>query len=190
MTKGGDVDADARRPSPDDELPDTALFWRWVAKATRPVIGWILVGLGAIFVLAGYLGVSREAIVAKQLPYLLSGGIGGMVLIAVGAFLLGTEDLRKDLQRLERLETMVGELHGVLLTRAGSIEPAESMNGNGRAARRPAGDVLVALPRGKSFHRPGCAMVDGKDAGRVSEGEVRDRGLEPCSLCEPAPAPA
>ena len=184
------MDTDAPRPSPDDELPDTALFWRWVAKATRPGIGWVLIGLGAIFVLAGYLGVSREAIVAKQLPYLLSGGIGGMVLIAVGAFLLGTEDLRKDLQRLGRLETMVGELHGVLLSRAATVEPTESANGNGHAARRPREQALVALPRGRSFHRPGCAMVDGKDADRVDGAEVRERGLDPCSLCEPAPTPA
>src|SRR5258707_721238 len=32
----------------DDELPDPALFWRWVARATRPVWGWVLVGAGLV----------------------------------------------------------------------------------------------------------------------------------------------
>ena len=72
------------------ELPDPALFWRWVGRATRPVWGWSLVGLGFIFVLVGYLGISREALVAKQLPYLISGGIGGIALVGFGAMLVGS----------------------------------------------------------------------------------------------------
>src|SRR5205823_1256673 len=77
----------------DDELPDTALFWRWVGKATRPVIGWVLTGIGVILIIVGYLGVSREALVAKQLPYLVSGGILGIAFVGFGAVLLGTEDI-------------------------------------------------------------------------------------------------
>jgi hypothetical protein len=79
----------------------------------------------------------------------------------------------------------VGDLHGVLLTRAGSVD-TRGTNGHGNGARRAPLQALVALPRGKSFHRPGCAMVEGKDAPRVTEGDVQERGLEPCSLCEPA----
>ena len=65
----------------DSEMPDPALFWKWVRRATRPVWGWILVGLGLLLVLFGYLGISREALVAKQLPYLISGGILGLALV-------------------------------------------------------------------------------------------------------------
>jgi hypothetical protein len=166
----------------EDDLPDAGLLWRWVAKATRPVVGWILIGIGALFIIAGYLGVSREALVAKQIPYLVSGGIGGMVLIAVGAFFLGTEDLRKELVRLNRLERMVEELHGALLVRAGSA--ATATNGS-RARATAADDELVALPRGRSVHRPDCAMVDGKQAEPVTAADAGRRGLEPCSLCEP-----
>src|SRR2546421_11840382 len=80
----------------DDELHDPRLFWRWVGKATRPVAGWILLGLGALFILFGWIGISGEALVAKQMPYLISGGLGGMLLVGIGAVFLATEDLRRD----------------------------------------------------------------------------------------------
>ena len=91
-----DLDAlpTSRVTATDDELPDTALFWRWVGKATRPVIGWVFTGVGVILIIVGYLGVSREALVAKQLPYLVSGGILGIAFVGFGAVLLGTWRVR------------------------------------------------------------------------------------------------
>jgi hypothetical protein len=175
-----------RSAARDDELPDTALFWRWVGKAVRPYAGWIITGVGVLFILVGYLGVSREALVAKQLPYLISGGIGGIALVGIGAVFLGTEDIRRDSGRLDRLEAMVDELHAVLLSRADApapshaADPAEHVRANGQA------NVVVALPVGQSFHRPDCVMIQGKDtAQQVSADDVRDRGLKACRLCEP-----
>src|SRR3954471_16788327 len=90
------------------DMPDPALFWRWVGRATRPVVGWVLAGLGVIAILIGYLGISRESLVARQLPYLISGGIGGIALVGAGAALVATEDLRRFRTRLDRLEAMMG----------------------------------------------------------------------------------
>src|SRR3954468_15954860 len=101
----------------DDDIPDGALFWRWVGKATRPVIGWILLGLAAVFILFGWIGVSGTPVVAKQIPYVVSGGIAGVFLAVFGAYFLATEELRKDSGRLDRLERMVAELHQILLDR-------------------------------------------------------------------------
>src|SRR5438270_10563605 len=109
------------------ELPDPALFWRWVHRATRPVWGWTLVGVGFLLVLIGYLGVSREALVAKQLPYLISGGIGGIALVGFGAMLVGTEDLKRTYERIDRLEDLVADLHAALLSRPDA--PVLSSNG-------------------------------------------------------------
>lgn len=181
--RGGGNDA---REIDEDDLPDGRLLWRWVGKATRPVVGWILIGIGGLAILLGYLGVSREALVAKQLPYLISGGIGGMVLVAIGAFFLGTEDLRKELLRLHRLEEMVEQLHMTLLVPADLAETptspaASASNGTGR---------LVALSGSNTFHRSDCRMVEGKSAQAIAASSVRRRGLEPCRLCEPALADA
>jgi hypothetical protein len=167
------------------EEPDGAALWRWVGKATRPVVGWVLVGAGALVIVIGYLGVSRESIVAKQMPYLISGGVGGMLLVAVGAVFLATEDIRRDSGRLDRVEEMVQQLHQTLLTRSDAPtlegDPASSANG----ARR-----LVTLPDSTSFHRADCAMVSGKNASTVAASTVRRRNLEPCALCEPSLADA
>ena len=56
--------------------------------------GWVLIGVGALLILVGYFGVSREVLVAKQLPYLASGGIGGLVCAGVGAALVSRQDRR------------------------------------------------------------------------------------------------
>lgn len=171
------------------EMPDPALFWKWVGRATRPTYGWILVGLGLLAVLIGYLGVSREAIVAKQLPYLISGGIGGLALVGFGAMLIGTEDLKRTQERVDHLEDLVADLHQALLSRPDA--PALSRNGSSAADRTETQQAvnLVALPSGSSYHRADCSMVQGKkDAKPVTASAARRQGLKPCRLCEPQTA--
>src|SRR3954469_10716128 len=128
------IEPERTAPS-DDDLPDPALFWRWVGKATRPVIGWVLLGLAALFILFGWIGVSGTPVVAKQIPYVVSGGIAGVFLAIAGAYFLGTEELRKDSGRLDRLERMVLELHQTLLARADAptVAPAGTAAATGTA---------------------------------------------------------
>jgi hypothetical protein len=171
-------------------MPDPALFWKWVRRATRPVWGWILVGLGLLLVLMGYLGISREALVAKQLPYLISGGILGLALVGFGAMLVGTEDLKRTQERIDHLEDLVADLHAVLLSR--SDAPTISTNGEtaGHSATGARADVtLLALPSGQSYHRPDCSMIEGKREARpITASAARREGLKPCRLCEPQTA--
>jgi hypothetical protein len=176
----------------EDELPDSRLLWRWVGKATRPVVGWVLIAAGGIAILAGYWGVSREALVAKQIPYLVSGGIGGMVLVAVGAFFLGTEDLRKELVRLRRLERLVEELHSTLLEPLGGAPTVTrpAAKDTGGDSERNGATRLVTLAGTNTYHMPGCRMVEGKQPQAVAAATVRRRHLEPCRLCEPVLADA
>jgi hypothetical protein len=168
----------------DDELPDSALFWRWVGKATRPVVGWILIGLGALFILIGWIGVSGTPIVAKQIPYVVSGGIAGVFLCVAGAYFLGTEELRKDSGRLDRLELMVQELHDVLLARDDAPAPKPA---HADAAPATNGQAYVALTGSDTYHRSDCAMVASKpNTVMLAPSTIRRRHLTPCSLCEPA----
>src|SRR5438270_5466780 len=144
------------------ELPDPALFWRWVHRATRPVWGWTLVGVGFLLVLIGYLGVSREALVAKQLPYLISGGIGGIALVGFGAMLVGTEDLKRTQERIDHLEALVHDLHVALLNRpdAPALGEVGSSDGQGgdSGSFAPSRSGFVALPQGQTYHRAACPM--------------------------------
>ena len=199
-------------PTAPDDLPDTSLFWRWVAAATRPVIGWVLVGIGVLIIVIGYVGVAHQALVAKQLPYLISGGIGGIAFVAVGTFFLGTEEIRRDSGRLDRLERMVAELHAVLLssvaTAAGptgasaagpamelptpfSAEAPATSGANGHGATTARAGRLMVLPDGERYHRAGCRALTGKAGAAVaSPSVIRRRHLTPCPLCEPSLAEA
>ena len=177
----------------DDELPDSSLFWRWAAKATRPVIGWVLLALAALFILFGWIGVSGTPVVAKQIPYVVSGGIAGVFLAVFGAYFLGTEELRKDSGRLDRLERMVNDLHEALLTREDAPAPVTDTAAAGAAnaldgadASSTNGHVYVALSGSDVYHRPDCAMVASKSNSAVlAPSTVRRRHLTPCRLCEP-----
>lgn len=179
----------------DDDEPDPRLLWTWVARAVRPYAGWILIGFGALVMLLGYFGVSRESIPAKQIPYLVSGGIGGVFLAVVGAYFLGTQEIRRDSGRLDRLERMVEELHQVLLRRSDAPEVdvrspqaangKDSRNGTAEPARR-----VYVVADGELFHRAGCALAEDKDTKELTPAAARKKGMRPCPACTPLPATA
>lgn len=88
--------------------PETAA--RSARGAWRDRLGWVLIAVGGVLVLIGYIGVSGKDTEALQLPYLASGGFGGLAVIAVGAALLISADVRLDRERLGRIEGEILEL--------------------------------------------------------------------------------
>jgi hypothetical protein len=160
------------------------VFWRWVWDSVRPVLGYVLVALGLLALLIGWYGVSGESIVAKQLPYIASGGLLGVALVALGGRFMLIQDLRRDSSRLDRLETMVNELHAALLSRPDAPGRDYAFEAGTTAANGQSN--YMVLPGGQSFHNPGCAMLEGKDrASRIKPETAAKRGLTPCPLCEP-----
>lgn len=87
----------------------TTIKARW-----RTIAGWGAVAIGAVVLFIGYLGVSDQTIVAKQLPYLISGGIGGLVFVGAGVGLLIAEDLRAERSRIGRVESELLEVRDLL----------------------------------------------------------------------------
>ena len=163
--------------------PDPRLLWRWVGKAGRPWAGWAFIAVGLLLTLIGWIGVSGEAIVAKQIPYVVSGGIGGVLLAVIGAYFLGTEELRKDSGRLDRLEQKVDELHAALLQRADA--PKVSADGAGSTGNGSAPERVLVVEGGETFHGPGCPMAVGKDTEELAVTAATKRGLTACPLCAP-----
>ena len=189
------MDDDPRaNPEGAQDVPDTTLFWRWAGQAGRPVVGWALIGVGALAIVIGYFGLSDRVLVTEQLPYLLSGGIGGIALVIVGGVLLATTDTHRDAERLDRVEravadlqTMVADLHGALLRPRGADGNGQSGPasdaGGGRTATR---SRVYAVADGTTFHRQGCAvLVDKHDVSSLAPASARRKGLTPCALCEP-----
>lgn len=167
-----------------------ALFWEASANAVRPYAGWIFYGFGALFVIIGYFGISGEAEVAKQLPYLISGGIGGVLLAILGGYLLGIDALRTDSGRLDRIERQIEELHRALLDRpdAPAVDAHADPVASPSAVAGSNGNHVVVVESGESFHRSGCALVAGKQGTELELAVAAGRGLRPCSVCEPAVA--
>ena len=78
--------------------------WQWARAQWDRVTAWVLISLGALAVILGWLGVRTEALTQKQIPYIISGGIGGLLLVAVGAMLWLSADLRDEWRKLDAIE--------------------------------------------------------------------------------------
>jgi hypothetical protein len=178
----------------DDEQPDATVLWRWVWSSVRPVLGYVFVGIGLVLLLAAYLGVSREVLVARQLPYLASGGLFGLAAVTLGSRLILIEDLRRDAGRLDKLERAVTELHSALLSRPdappittdSSVGTRTVAEANGHDSPSPSPERLLALIGGESFHRQDCPVVVGKErVETLTAGAAKKKGLHACRMCQP-----
>ncbi len=77
---------------------------------------------GLVTVLVGYLGVRDESHIELQLPYLISGGLGGLVLMGLGALVLIQYQMRIQARRFAEMtdsldewkEQALAELRGFL----------------------------------------------------------------------------
>jgi hypothetical protein len=173
--------------TPADEQPSPAVFWRWVWSSVRPVLGYVFIGFGLLLILFGYLGVSREVFVGRQLPYVISGGLFGVAFVTLGSRLLMIEDLRRDSGRLDRLERAVLDLHQALLNRPDAPGPDAYAGANGRVSA--ASERLLTVAGGESFHRADCPIVEGKASPRaVTPATAKRKGLRPCPMCQPLTA--
>ena len=140
-----------------------------VNRALRQVVGaplgWVLTAAGAALLVVGWYGISGESVVAKQLPYLASATIPGAALLISG--LLMTARGQPD----ERERQLLADLQAALLEPTPQPTPPES-------------DGLLATPQGRTYHRGGCMLAQ-HGATPVTPAQVRERGLQPCPVCEP-----
>jgi hypothetical protein len=68
--------------------------------------------IGMVALIKGWMGVRGTPILAEQTRYIVSGGIGAVLLIGVGATLWISADLRDEWRKLDRIEESLGD--GVL----------------------------------------------------------------------------
>lgn len=111
---------------------DLKLFLR--AQWDR-VGAWALIGLGALALLLGWIGVSGTALPSEQIPYVVSGGLVGISLIGVGTMLWLSADVRDEWRKLDRLEEAIRantEAVREQIPPAATPEPSS----NGHAKRR------------------------------------------------------
>jgi hypothetical protein len=105
-----------------------------------------LVVVGLIALIKGWIGVSGTGLAAEQLPYLISGGLGGIAMIAVGCTVWVSADLQDEWRRLDALEERLVELR-----KASAAAPAAATAVDAtEVVERPA----PARPRRRSAPKP------------------------------------
>jgi hypothetical protein len=122
----------------DDKLAD------YLLKAAAGV----LTLLGLVAVLVGYLGVRDQSNIELQIPYLVSGGLGGLALVGLGALALIQYQMRLQARRFADLtdsldewkEQALAEVRRFLENTEIEVEVAEPVSPlrSGRRARSPA----------------------------------------------------
>jgi hypothetical protein len=173
---------------PGESLPERRALWLWAWERARPYVGWALLALGALSILLGWYGVSGQSVTAKQLPYLVSGGLTGVALIVIGAVFLATDDVRRQVGRLHEIERKVDDLYSLLVVETEGVEPTAAEPVSAPPATAPKPDGVVALPNGSSYHRPDCTLVAGKPTVEpVDKTAIKARSLKPCRICDPPP---
>jgi hypothetical protein len=92
-------------------------FWLSCAAAV------VLALVGFVFIGLAWRGVARTAFVPFQLPWIVSGGLGGLCLVAAGLAVLATQLSRRDAARerrdLDRLVELTAELMASVTERDG-----------------------------------------------------------------------
>ena len=174
----------ARRELRDWEEP-SRLLRRYLEAAGTQTLGAVLCVAGFVILAFGWWKISKEPIVALQIPYLVSGGIGGALLLGLGGVLLLAHDLRLDNRRLEAIEAAIDDLRDVLLVEAAKEAPAAAA-ATGPTMTQVNGSVpYVQVAGGTRYHRPDCTAAAGKSVTPLDDEAVAS--MVPCRLCAPTP---
>jgi hypothetical protein len=141
--------------------------------------GGVLIPLGFLVVIMGWIGASRTPLLFEQIPYMISGGLLGVVCMIAGGFcyfgyflarLLSTSrEMLDSLLRLEERFETIG------LSASSPVD---------RSARLPL-VPLVATKTGTMYHRPECTTIAGRSPAELRTVRATD-GLAPCRMCIPA----
>jgi hypothetical protein len=121
---------------------------KWCRLQWDRVLGAIAMVLGVLLLILGWIDVSGTEFVAKQIPYVVSAGLGGVVAVMLGGTLWLSADLRDEWRALdhvedrlqegdelvEQLEARITALEAMMSNGSSSADPAEA-NGHGRRRR-------------------------------------------------------
>jgi hypothetical protein len=162
--------------------------------------------VGFLLVFLGWNGAASYDRVSAQVPYVVSGGIGGLALVVLGTGLIVVQSHRAD---RAALEAAMLDLNDVLdRIAAGASEAAVAASGASQGASAPmSGTVSAGTASGgssapmsgrvvpddevlagpSSFHRPACRLVEGQSGlAPMTRSAAVERGLEACRICLPA----
>jgi hypothetical protein len=146
---------------------------RWLAIA-----GGVLMPLGVVLVIIGWYGAAHTTRLFEEIPYLISGGLLGIVLSTIGAALYFgywlTRIVAGERQIVDVLARVEAKLDGA----------AVETNGSGSGATAAPGS-FVATRTGSMFHRTDCPVVADRPDKELRTIKLPASGMSPCKLCAP-----
>jgi hypothetical protein len=146
---------------------------RWLAVA-----GGVLMPLGVGLVIIGWYGAAHTSRLFEEVPYLISGGLLGIVLATIGAALYFGYWLTRIVAGERQIVDGLARLEAKL--------DAAGLEGTAGAGAAPGvSDRLVATPTGTMFHRPECPVVADRPASELRTVTLPASGMSPCKLCAP-----
>jgi hypothetical protein len=86
----------------------------WARAQWDRIAAWVLVAVGSVALLVGWVGVSQSSYTAQQVPYLMSGGVGALFLVGLGAAMWLSADLRDEWRKLDIVEDELREIRVLL----------------------------------------------------------------------------
>ena len=112
----------------------------WLRNQWDRAAAWACIGLGVVVLVVGYVGVSGTPYEAKQLPYIISGGIGGVFLLGFGGLLWLSADIRDEWLKLDDIDGKLDLVVAALPVTGPAVDAAPSAATSttaGRARRAP-----------------------------------------------------
>jgi hypothetical protein len=157
---------------------------RWLLVA-----GSVMVPLGGILVILGWFGASHTGRLFEQIPYMISGGLFGLVLVIAGGFCyfgywlarLVSDERQQSNQLLEALVRIEGHLANGSTSPARDAAPAPT-----RAPLSSTRPEFVATTTGSLYHRPDCPVVADRPADELRSVRASAKGRSPCRMCLPS----
>ncbi len=133
---------------------------RLVVDVVRALRGWVVAAAGGVLLLGCYLGVSKETDVALQLPYVVSGGFGGLALVLIGSALLVADRFEAAQAAQARTVGQVDDLHSLII--AAATTGAEAGGGAPTTSTQASYQQQPAAPPQNSyFNSTGDAVAGG-----------------------------
>lgn len=155
----------SRQPTPGRRYDRQVRFGR--------ILGLVFVAIGFAVLGFGWHGTAKNALIDKQIPYLVSGGAAGVAFVLLGVGLLVMAHIRGERLKLGEQLEQLGTTLAKIPTAGGATSDSASSNG------------LVVAGR-STYHRPGCRLVEGKgDLDRIPIDAARSTGLTACRVCKP-----
>ena len=107
---------------------------KWIRLAGDRAAAVALIAFGVIVIVVGWMGVSGQAYPAKQLPFIISGGIGGMCILGLGGLFWLSSDLRDEWTALDRIQEALSNLAGTNLVDCNGLDRAAALTADSTKA--------------------------------------------------------